>query len=117
MTLLRDVGDALLLFGWALPAVAAPIEYAFVRGDDGRRLGFRRTQLGMHLMAFMAAVGFLALLGVVRLVDDGPAWAALRVLGFVALIVVTWWRWLVVHRARVDSDVEHRERADDEARP
>lgn len=107
---LRLLGDLLLIFGWALPAIAAPVEYAFVRGDDGRRLGFRRTSLGKHLMAFMAAVAFLALLGVIKFVDDGPVWQSLRVVGFLALVFVTWWRWLVVHQAHVANEAEHRAR-------
>lgn len=105
---LRHAGDLLLLFGWALPAIGAPLEYLFVRGDDGRRLGFRHSALGRHLMAYMAAVGLLAALGVLRLLtDDGPLWAALRVVAGLVLAFVTWWRWRVVHQARVAADREH----------
>ena len=101
---LRLIGDLLLLFGWALPAIAAPVEYAFVRDERGKRFGFRRSAMGLHLMSYMAAVGFLALLGVLRLVfGDGPVWEWLRIVGFVGLCFVTWWRWAVVHQARVAS--------------
>lgn len=104
---LRLVGDALLLFGWALPAIGAPIEYLFVRGDDGRRLGFRHSALGRHLMAYMTALAFLAALGVWRVVaGDGPVWEWLRAIGYVGIVAVTWWRWYVVHQARVASDTE-----------
>lgn len=101
---LQLVGDLLLLFGWGLPAIGAPVEYLFVRDDEGRRLGFRRSAMGRHLMAYMAALAFLALLGVWRLAfGPGEVWQALRVIGYAALIAVTWWRWRVVHRARVES--------------
>jgi hypothetical protein len=103
MSHLRGLGDVALLF-WAVPAILAPIEFAFVRDDDGRRLGFRHTELGRHLMAFMAAYAFVGVLGVLRFVtEDSLGWQIARVIGFVALVVVTWWRWLLVHRARVDS--------------
>jgi hypothetical protein len=109
---LQDAGDLLLLFGWALPALGAPIEYAFVRGDDGRRLGFRHSELGRHLMAYMVAVAAIAILGVLRLLTgESLAWQALRVAGFAAFCVVTWWRWAVVHQARMASV---REREGDE---
>lgn len=107
MTLQR-IGDLLLLCGWALPSLAAPVEYLFVRGDDGRRCGFRRSALGRHLMAFMVALAFLAVLGAIRIVTgDSLLWQVLRVVGFLGLCFVAWWRWLVVHQARVASDREH----------
>jgi hypothetical protein len=108
---LQLVGDLLLLFGWGLPAIAAPIEYLFVRDDEGRRLGFRRSAMGRHLASYMGAVGFLAALGAYRLlIGPDVLWQVLRVVGFAALIFVTWWRWAVVHRARRASDAEHRNR-------
>jgi hypothetical protein len=85
------------------------VEYAFVRDEQGRRMAFRRSAMGKHLFAYMASLGFLAALGMVRLaLGTGPVWETARVIGYAALICVTWWRWWVVHRARVESLSERR---------
>jgi hypothetical protein len=104
---LRTWGDVLLLVGWGLPAVAAPLEYAFVRDDDGRRLGFRRSALGRHLMSYMLALAFVALLGAWRILfGGGTAWEVARIVAYVGVAFVAWWRWRVVHLARVASESE-----------
>lgn len=104
----RTLGDMMLVL-WAVPAVLAPLVYLGVRD-------WRRTPLGIHLMAFMSAYAFLGALGLVRLIfDDGPVWQALRAAGFVALIFVTWWRLGLVAQTLADyrrsrAAAERRER-------
>jgi threonine/homoserine/homoserine lactone efflux protein len=97
------------LLAWTLPAIASPLMYLFVRDERGRRFGFRSSPWGWLLMSHMAALAFLAVLGLARLfVDDGLAWHVLRVGGFVVLIGVTWWWCIFVGLALRDSRRERR---------
>lgn len=106
MTVLRMIGDVLLVAGWTLPAVLAPIFYHDVRRPDGGRGAWRRSRLGQLLMAHMATLAVLAVLGTLRvLFGDGTVWAALRVVAYVALVAVTWW-WLWVVLAERRASVE-----------
>lgn len=96
---LLDLGDIALVL-WAVPAIAAPVLYFLVRDSRGRRGVWRRDPVGMHLMAFMSAYAYLGVLGLIRLVTDGGLWfQAMRAVGFVALIVVTWWRLALIWQA------------------
>lgn len=107
---LRSLGDVVLVL-WAVPAILAPLLYLDVRDVTGRRFAFRTSPMGRHLMAYMSAMAVMATLGLVRLVfDDGPVWAALRVVGFLGVVAVTWWRLLVVARARTESRAARRDR-------
>lgn len=104
--MLRLLGDALLLL-WALPVIATPLEFAFVRDEAGRKFAFRHTRLGLLLMAHMLALASLAFLGICALVlGDDPVSRALRVTAFVALIGVSWWWWWTVRRSRIASSAD-----------
>lgn len=108
---LRALGD-LAFFLWAPPAILAPLVYLFVRDPEtGKRFGFRRSPIGIHMMAFMGAFAYLAVLGFARLVfGETSWWAAMRAVGYLAIVAVTWWRLAVVWRAYRDSRRELAER-------
>jgi hypothetical protein len=109
---LRLLGD-LALLAWTPPAIAAPLLYLLVRSPDGRRFAFARSAMGRHLMSFMGVFAFLAILGLSRLLfDEGAHWELLRLVGFVALVIVTWWRFFVVLGALKDSRRAPAERED-----
>lgn len=99
------LGD-LLLIAWVIPAVGAAVEYLFIRGDDGRRLGFRQTAMGRYLEAHMVALAGIGVLGLVRIaVGDSPVWVGLRVVTFGAVIGIAWWWWIgFVRPARKASE-------------
>lgn len=102
------LGDVALVL-WTVPAVAAPIVYSRVPG-------WRRTPLGRHLMSFMAVLAFVSLLGCYRLAfEANVVWQVARVIGYVGVVAVMWWRlfivaqtWFDAARAAAAEEREHR---------
>jgi hypothetical protein len=55
-----------------------------------------RNQAGPHLLAFMAVIAGLCLLGVLRLAFDIPGFAWVRLAALTSFAVVIWWRLILL---------------------
>jgi hypothetical protein len=92
-------GNALLCVSTGL-ILACIVAYSFTT-----RGGWRDSEVGRHLMAFMASEGSILVLGVVRLITESLGWPdpdwfrGLRVLVFVTLPVVIAWRLRIILKA------------------
>jgi hypothetical protein len=96
------VGNVLLILS-AIPAVASVLVFS--------RVTWWRSPWGRHVMAYMSAVAVTLILGVCRLVfGDHPMFAALRVVAYISVVVVLWWRLIILVAA-------YREGSPDDANP
>lgn len=67
-----------------------------------------RNEEGAHIAGFSGALGlFLTFYAVVAVWPSLPARGAIRIVLFVLLVSVIWWRWLLFERTRF-----HRRRAE-----
>jgi hypothetical protein len=57
-----------------------------------------RNKTGPHLLAYMAVIAGLCLLGVVRLVWGIPGFAWVRLAALTSFAVVIWWRLILLIR-------------------
>lgn len=84
-------GDVLLILA-AIPSIAAPIIFS--------RVTWWRSRWGIHLMAYMAAVALVLILGLFRLAFGTHVWfEMLRAFSYILLVVVLWWRMFFVLQA------------------
>jgi hypothetical protein len=86
-----DIGNLFLVLS-AIPAVASVVVFA--------RVSWWRSRWGRHLMAYMTAMAFLLVIGVLRIFFVDAWWFfILRMLGYAALVGVLWWRMFYVIQA------------------
>lgn len=107
--MIRLVGSILVLV-----AAVQALEwlYAYHRQTSG---GWRKSEVGRHLMAFGAAIAAVLTLAAVRIVfvdflhGSEPTWyRGFRVAVFAAIpFVLAWQRWLFVKVQRRDRNEEH----------
>jgi hypothetical protein len=101
-----ETAGNVLLVAVAVPAVLCVLAYA--------RVPWWRTEIGRHLMAFMAIVALLTCLGVVRIVFH-PAWFdALRTALFALFPVVVWWRFLLILKEQRETGARRGRRVERE---
>jgi hypothetical protein len=94
-----DFGNLFLILS-AIPAVVSVIVFA--------RVTWWRSRWGRHLMAYMSAMAFVLMLGVVRIFFADTWWFfGMRMIGYAALVIVLWWRmFYVIQAAREGSPDE-----------
>jgi hypothetical protein len=81
---LNILGNWLLVIAM-IPAVLSVLVYS--------RVKWYRSQAGIHLMTYMAAIASVLLLGVLRIViADSEVFYLIRVLAYIAVVIVLWWR-------------------------
>lgn len=95
------VGNILLWLS-AVPAVAAIVVYAFTNRPARGRVGWWQSSWGRHLFTYMATVGLVLGLAVLRsFIGDSELFRDVRVASFASVTVALWWRFaLVVQAAR-----------------
>jgi hypothetical protein len=101
-----ETAGNVLLVATAVPAVLCVGAYA--------RVPWWRTEVGRHLMAFMAIVAVLTCLGVVRIVFGPPWFDALRTTLFALFPVVMWWRFLLILKEQRETTARRAYRAEPE---
>jgi hypothetical protein len=98
----KTAGNILLITAW-IPAVLSVALFL--------RVPWWRSELGRHLFSYMSVVALTLTLGVVRIVWE-PSWFWwLRVGAFSLFVGVTWWRFLIIVKAQIDT---YRERGDED---
>jgi hypothetical protein len=98
----QTAGNVLLVLT-AIPAVLSVLAYS--------RVPWWRTEIGRHLMAYMAIVALLTLLGVVRIVFGPPWFDTLRTALFALFPVVTWWRLTLIVKEQRETRARRGRRA------
>jgi hypothetical protein len=93
--MIHFIGNALIILS-AIPAVLSVLVYA--------RVNWRRAPMGPHLMAYMTVFATVLTLSTIRQFTGDSWWfQLLRLIVFVGVPVVLWWRLVLLVKAQRES--------------